>query len=134
MDKIIIKDILGVINGTLLFGNIEETLDSFSINTKEINEDDIFIGMKGDNVDGSKFYMDAFNNGAKGAIINKGFYDHKEIDNKFIIEVDDTVDALQKLAKYKRDMLNDIIIVGVTGSVGKTSTKRYDRICFITKI
>lgn len=32
MNKIIIKDILGVINGTLLFGNIEETLDSFSIN------------------------------------------------------------------------------------------------------
>lgn len=123
MNNLVIKDILNIINGNLVVGNEDEVLDSFSINTKEINKDDVFIGIKGEKVDGSKYYLDALNNGAKGCIINKGFYNNDVLDDKFVIEVNDTVSALQNLSKYKRDLCKDLLIVGVTGSVGKTSTK-----------
>ena len=120
--NLIIKDILNVIDGNLLFGDENTILKDFSINTKEMEKDGVFVGIKGENSDGSKYYLDAFKNGAKGCILNKGFCD-KEIEDKFVIEVDNTVEALQKLAKYKRDLYKDLLVVGVTGSVGKTSTK-----------
>ena len=115
-----LKDIIDLIKGNLICGT-NTSLDSFSINSKEINKDDVFIGIKGETIDGSKFYMDALEKGAKGAIITKGFYT-KTIDDKFIIEVEDTTKALQQLATYKRSKLN-IPVIGITGSVGKTSTK-----------
>ena len=122
MNKLIIKDILKVIDGKLVFGDENSVLENFSINTKEIEKNGVFVGIKGENNDGSKYYLDAFEHNASGCILNKGFA-KKEIKGKFVIEVDDTVLALQKLAKYKRDLYKDLLVIGVTGSVGKTSTK-----------
>ena len=118
--NIFLNDIIGLINGNILCGE-NTSLDNFSINSKEINKDDIFVGIKGETIDGSKFYLDALKNGAKGAIINKGFYT-ESIDNKFVVEVEDTTLALQQIASYKRSKIN-IPVVAITGSVGKTSTK-----------
>ena len=117
---IYINDILSIIDGILVSGS-NTSLDNFSINSKEINKDDIFVGIKSEKIDGSKFYIDALKKGAKGAIITKGFYT-ESIDDKFIIEVEDTTKAIQKIAEYKRSKL-DIPVIGITGSVGKTSTK-----------
>lgn len=118
--KMYLEDIIKVINGNLICGE-NTSLDNFTINSKEINKDDIFVGIKGETIDGSKFYLDALKKGAKGVIINKGIYKEK-VDGKFIVEVDDTTKALQQIAAYKRDNLN-IPVIGITGSVGKTSTK-----------
>lgn len=123
MKKMFLKDIIRITNGNLLYGDTELELGSFSINTKTINKNEIFVGIKGEKVDGSKFYLDAFNNGASGSIINKGLVSVEKIPGKFVLEVDDTVVALQEIAKYKRSLYEDILVVGVTGSVGKTSTK-----------
>ncbi|MBQ3474953.1 MAG: UDP-N-acetylmuramoyl-tripeptide--D-alanyl-D-alanine ligase [Bacilli bacterium] len=124
MKKLLLKDIVKITNGNLLYGNENEELGSFSINTKTIKKGEVFLGVKGEKVDGSTFYEQAFDNGAIGCILNKNsLNDVKEFENKFILEVDDTVKAIQKIAKFKRDLYEDIIVVGVTGSVGKTSTK-----------
>ncbi|MBR3116609.1 MAG: UDP-N-acetylmuramoyl-tripeptide--D-alanyl-D-alanine ligase [Bacilli bacterium] len=123
MKKMFLQDIVKVTKGRLVCGDENLELGSFSINTKTINNDEVFVGIKGEKVDGSKFYLDAFNNGAIGAIINKESVDIKEVEGKFILEVDDTVIALQEIAKYKRSLYEDLLVVGVTGSVGKTSTK-----------
>ena len=120
MKEIFIKDIIELIKGHLICGE-DTSLNSFCINSKEIKENDVFVGIKGEKIDGSKFYLDALTHGAKGAIITKGFCNEK-IDNKFIIEVEDTTKALQQIAKYKREKM-DIPVIGITGSVGKTSTK-----------
>ena len=115
-----LKEILDIINGNLICGS-DTVLENFTTNSKEVKENDIFIGIKGDTIDGSKFYIDALEKGAKGVIINKG-YVSKTYDDKFIIEVEDTIEALQKIASYKRSKIN-IPVVAITGSVGKTSTK-----------
>ena len=118
-----VQEILNVTGGKLLYGNVEEQCKSFSRNTKEINAGDIYIGFKGERNDGSKFYEEAFNQGAKGCIINKvEGLEIKKFEGKFIIEVEDTVDAIGKIAELKREKYN-IPVIAITGSVGKTSTK-----------
>lgn len=123
MNNLTVKEIIEVTKGTLVYGDENEICENFSRNTKEINKDDVYIGIKGERFDGSKFYKDAFENGAKGAIINKvDDLDKKTQKGKFLIEVEDSVEALGQIAKLKREKYN-IPVIAVTGSVGKTSTK-----------
>ena len=78
----------------------------------------MFVALKGDNFNGNKFALSALENGAKFAIIDEVEY---KIDERFIL-VENTLDTLQKLANYHRNQLK-IIIIGLTGSNGKTTTK-----------
>ena len=121
--KLTVEDILKVTGGTLVYGDTKTTCENFCKNTKEIEKNDVYIGIKGERFDGSKFYQEAFSNMAKGAIINKvDGLEIKRIEGKFLIEVEDTINAIGKIAKYKREKYN-IPVIAVTGSVGKTSTK-----------
>ena len=121
--KLTVEDILKVTGGTLVYGDTKTTCENFCKNTKEIEKNDVYIGIKGERFDGSKFYQEAFSNMAKGAIINKiDGLETKHIEGKFLIEVEDTIDAIGEIAKYKREKYN-IPVIAVTGSVGKTSTK-----------
>lgn len=121
--NITVEEILKATNGTLIYGSKLEECESFSKNTKEVKEGDVYIGFKGERFDGGKFYEDALKNGAKGAIINKiDGLEIKRLENKFVIQVDDTVEAVGQIAKLKREKYN-IPVIAITGSVGKTSTK-----------
>lgn len=118
-------DILRVTNGKLVIGNEEETIETFSKDSREIHEGDIYLGIKGENFNGGTFFEDAFEKGAKGAILQEIEVTEEQkqkYKNKFIILVEDTVKAMQQIATYKRS-LYDIPVVAITGSVGKTSTK-----------
>lgn len=118
-----LKEIIDVTNGNLVYGNENEECISFERDTRAIKDGDIFIGFKGETVDGGIRYKEALENGAKGCIINKCANENLEkIENKFILEVEDTILATQQIAKLKRKKYN-IPVVAVTGSVGKTSTK-----------
>lgn len=123
MNNITVQDILKVTDGNLVYGNKDEICENFCKNTKEVKTGDIYVGIKGEKFDGSKFYEEAMMAGAKGCIINKiDELEIKHLKNKFIIQVEDTVDAIGKIAKLKREKYN-IPVIAVTGSVGKTSTK-----------
>lgn len=124
MEKnITVKEILEATNGYLIYGNENEECENFSKDTKAIHQGDIFIGFKGEKIDGGIFYKKALEAGAKGCIVNKDANKELEyIEGKFIITVADTVDAIQKIAKLKREKYN-IPVIAITGSVGKTSTK-----------
>lgn len=118
-----LKEIIDVTNGNLVYGNENEECISFERDTRAIKDGDVFIGFKGETVDGGIRYKEALENGAKGCIINKCANENLEkIENKFILEVEDTILATQQIAKLKRKKYN-IPVVAVTGSVGKTSTK-----------
>ena len=125
MKDILVKDIIRICKGKLICGNEEEICENFSKDTRQINEGDIYLGIKGEKFNGGIFYKEAFLNGAKGCILQDIEISENEINtykDKFIIIVENVVKALQELATYKRS-LYDIPVVGVTGSVGKTSTK-----------
>lgn len=88
-----------------------------------MNNNTLFIALKGEKHDGHKFVQDAFNKGACAAIVSdKNALDINNLNGKSIIVVDDTLTALQNIAKSYRQQFN-IPIVAITGSVGKTTTK-----------
>lgn len=124
-----IEDILKCTEGKLIIGNINAECCNYSRDTRTIKQGDTYIGIKGKNFDGTLFWEEAFNNGANTVIINEIEIDDikKEKYNqqsKNIVIVEDTIIALGKMATYKRDLYGEKLkVIGVTGSVGKTSTK-----------
>ena len=125
MKNIKIKDIIKITNAELICGNEETECINFSKDTRIIKKDDTYIGIKGENFDGNKYWKEALEKGAKCVIIQDIEFTEDEIKkykNKSIIKVHDTLQALYKIASYKRDLYN-IPVIAITGSVGKTSTK-----------
>jgi UDP-N-acetylmuramoyl-tripeptide--D-alanyl-D-alanine ligase len=83
----------------------------------------MFIPLLGENFDGHMFINDAIKNGASAVLIQEDQLDHIEIPrNISTIRVKDTLNALKQIAHYYRNLFN-IPFIGVTGSVGKTTTK-----------
>ena len=120
-----IKEILNVTKGKMLCGNEELEVENFSKDTRTIQKGDIYIGIKGEKFDGSNFWNQALDAGATAVIISNIQISKEEKEkykDKTIIQVEDTLEALYEIAKYKRSLYN-IPVIAVTGSVGKTSTK-----------
>ena len=85
--------------------------------------------LHGEKVDSHKFISEAFSNGAVATFTDE----QVEVDkDKIYIKVEDTLKALQSLAKYYRSKFN-IPIIGITGSVGKTSTKEMISLCLSSR-
>lgn len=122
-----VKDIVECTNGELIIGDENIICKNFLIDTREIEHNDVFVAIKGNTVDGNLFWKQAFENGAKVAILNSvslSDEDKLTYQDKVIIKVDDSIKAMQQIATKKRELYGrDFPIVAVTGSVGKTSTK-----------
>ena len=120
-----VGDIIKVTGGKLILGDRKLICETFSKDTRTIKKGDIYIGIKGEKFDGSQFWKQAFDNGAEAVIVQDIEIMENELEmysSKTIIKVDNTLNALYEIAKYKR-CLYDIPVIAVTGSVGKTSTK-----------
>ncbi|HHT94528.1 MAG TPA: UDP-N-acetylmuramoyl-tripeptide--D-alanyl-D-alanine ligase [Clostridia bacterium] len=91
-----------------------------SIDSRTIQPGEIFFAIKGENFDGHNFVNKALEKKAAAAVCSRK--DKYAGDN--IIYVEDTVTALQDLARFYRRSL-DIPFIAVTGSNGKTTTKDY---------
>lgn len=113
-----ISEIVKATGGTLLFGDESFIVTGFCQDTRKINQGDMYIPLIGDVFDGHDFIDNAFENGASSIITSRVV----ECPNKNVILVDDTLVALQDMARYIREN-RDIKVIGITGSVGKTSTK-----------
>ena len=120
-----VKDFIKISNAKLICGNIETVCQSFCKDSREVKEGDTYLGIKGENTNGSIFYKQALENGAN-VLILQDIEVSKEIiekyENRTIILVKDVVKSIQDVARYKRENTN-VKVVGITGSVGKTSTK-----------
>lgn len=114
-------------NIDILQGDFLES-PKFSVDTRTLKQGDVFVALKGESSDGHDFVEHAIDAGASGFIIQKNNQDllkkinQDKLKNKLIILVDDVFKFLTKLANCWRSEFN-IPVVGVTGSVGKTSTK-----------
>ncbi len=96
-----------------------KSIKSFSIDSRKIQEGEVFVALKGSRFDGHDFINDAFKKGAVGVISEK---DIKPPKGKFVIRVNSSLEALRKIAEYKRKKFRGKVI-GVAGSAGKTTTK-----------
>lgn len=101
----------------------EEALKNTAITSVErdsraVKDGSLFLAIKGERVDGHDFIEKCYDSGAVCAICEKA----PENPKKPYILVDSTLNAVKDIAKAYREKF-DIPVVGVSGSVGKTSTK-----------
>lgn len=124
MQPVKIKDIVTAVEGELLCGDLEEEITNVSINSREIQPGTLFVPIIGEKVDAHKFISMALQDGAVATFTSKhGKENCKEFcQGKAYIRVEDTLAALQKLGAYYRSLFS-LPVIGITGSVGKTTTK-----------
>lgn len=99
----------------LMFGDV-------SHDSRQIAQGDLFVAIAGEQFDGHSFVADAQANGAIGAMVARDRVAELASLGIPLIAVDDTIEALQRLAAYWRTMF-DVTVVGITGSIGKSSAK-----------
>jgi UDP-N-acetylmuramoyl-tripeptide--D-alanyl-D-alanine ligase len=94
-----------------------------SIDTRTLAPGDLFVPLRGGNVDGHRFLADAFARGAAAALCERSMYPTWEgREPGPLVLVDDATAALQRMAVRHRTGWHGLL-VGVTGSSGKTTTK-----------
>ena len=125
MKNLTVQEIIEATNATLITGDPKFVCKNFSRDTRIIQKGDTYIAIKGENFDGNLFWREAIQKGADCVIVSNIEYTEKDkeiLKNKTILKVEDTLQALYKIAKLKRSFYN-IPVIAITGSVGKTSTK-----------
>ena len=117
----LLKDILYKVNIVSVSGTTEINFNKIEFDSKKISNNDLFISIKGNSVDGNLFIPNAINNGAKiilsenpPATINKGIT---------YVTVKDSRIALAIISSnYYNDPTSKLKLIGVTGTNGKTTT------------
>lgn len=113
-------EIAKALSGELVQGDAGKFFDRVSTDTRQITEGDLFIALSGERFDAHDFVDRAISGGAGGLIVSRrvetGSWEGP------VILVSDTLKGLQDLARYNRCQFKGVV-VGVTGSNGKTSTK-----------
>ena len=116
----IVKACEGTLYGKDLIKDHMSEAAGVVLDSRLLQENYVFIATKGEKVDGHKFIPSVFEKGAMAVVC-------EEIPENLTgpcIQVKDSFVALKKLAAFYRQQL-DVKVIGITGSVGKTSTKEF---------
>jgi UDP-N-acetylmuramoyl-tripeptide--D-alanyl-D-alanine ligase len=110
-------------SGVLVSGRLEREFSGVALDTRTLRPGELYVAIKGERFDGADFASAALGAGAGGVVVPKGrgsqLGGHEEA---VVLEVGDTVSALQALARrVRRD--SGATVVAITGSAGKTTTK-----------
>lgn len=118
MRELCVRDILDSVGGILENGSDEMVVKGVSTDTRKIGPEDLFFALKGI-TDGHQYVEKAYDAGCGAVVVSEPVAFREGIP---VIRVEDTLKALQKLAK---DYLEKKTLkkVAVTGSTGKTTTK-----------
>ena len=117
MPRLTFSQIAQMVGGDVLQGGDIET-NSVVIDSREVKPDSVFFAIKGERLDGHQFVSQALET-ARGAVVSQW---SASAPGKGIVRVSDTTEALQQLAKSIRERY-DFLLIGITGSAGKTTTK-----------
>ena len=121
-----VRQICEITGGRLLCGSPDTMLCHITFDSRTMLGDDLFVPIAGEKVDGHRFIAGAFACGAAASLtahedaVPEG---DKLPEGKAVILVDDTFAALQTIGKVRRAQELKMPVFGVTGSVGKTTTR-----------
>lgn len=118
--KFTFDEIIEVTGAEILYRKNTSGVFSISTDSRNISSNDVYLPLKGEKFDGHNFINDALTKGVRGY-----FTSDKSLTNsdaKFILYVENTLEAYLKIASYYKSKINPITIA-VTGSSGKTTTK-----------
>ncbi len=120
MKNMTLTQIAKAIDGKLYGVDPGREVSGVVMDSRKVERDYLFIASIGERVDGHSYISEVFDKGAIGVICEKAPQAPK---GPYIL-VEDSFTALKKVAMWYRDQLT-IKVVGITGSVGKTSTKEF---------
>lgn len=120
MITITIGEILNCTGGRLLQGDPGTKVSSVSTDSRRLKAGDLFFALAGENFDGHNFLAQAAQAGACGLVVMKEAGCPPGIP---VVLVPSTLLALQQVARHNRVMCKDALVIGVTGSTGKTTAK-----------
>ncbi len=100
----------------------ERHISGFSFDSREIEKGFLFFALRGQKFDGHDFLQEVGKKGAAAAVVDRSY--RGETGGLILLVVDDVTAALQKLAAEVQKRRRQRII-GITGSVGKTTTKEF---------
>ena len=109
-----------VVRGELASETVFTTVER---DARQAKPGDLFIALRGERFDGHDFVADAASAGATAALVSRTWADEHFDAPLPLLVVEDPLIALQQYAAWWRNRLPDLLVVGITGSVGKTSTK-----------
>ena len=118
MDSMKLTEIVSAL-GADPSGYSDTDITNVTIDSREAGEGSLFVAIRGDRFDGNDFVADVLAKGASAAVCGRNM---EGVPEDKVIVVPDTRLAFLALAKYYRQKF-DIPVVGLTGSVGKTTTK-----------
>ena len=116
MKEISLKDIIKWTRGEAHVSDANMEIGNITTDSKDVKTNSLFVPRKGEFHDGHDFIPDFFKRGGKVSLTDHFISDYD------IIVVKDTMQALRDIAKCHRDKFV-LPIIGITGSVGKTSTR-----------
>jgi UDP-N-acetylmuramoyl-tripeptide--D-alanyl-D-alanine ligase len=116
-----LNELVAKMGGHLLQGSPSLSFHEFNIDSRLTKPGELFFALVADR-NGHDFIPQAAHNGAAGAVISQDISLPNE--HFVLVRVEDTLQALQKLAKGVLSE-HDVQIVGITGSIGKTTTKEF---------
>lgn len=128
-----IKEIAEACGGKLVVRHTKENdicVSSIAIDSRKVEEGGVFLATVGERVDGHRFISQTFEKGAVLAVTQKTPEQVAQETGEDCSRwggyclVEDTLQALKDIAEYYRRKVG-IPVVGITGSVGKTSTKEF---------
>jgi len=123
MKPLNLTELITATGGELIGKDAGERVSAVSTDTRKLPAGCLFIALRGENFNGNLFAKKAAECGAGCLMLDTLPECALSVP---IILVKDTLNALQRLAKWYRDQL-DVKVIGITGSNGKTSTKDFTR-------
>lgn len=119
MIHLTLEEIVKATGGKPIGESFCDEIVGISTDSRSIEQGNLFIPLIGENFDGHDYIGSAFE---RGAVLSLAERKTENFPGKPLIVVENTLKALQDLASYYRGKFS-IPFVGITGSVGKTSTK-----------
>lgn len=122
MKCLTVKELVLATKGKLKVGSGDDCVDNIIIDSRKADDKSAFISIIGENLDGHNFMKSAYEKECKTFIKNESSGIKLEGSDINLIEVEDTTKALGDISKYYKEKF-DIPFIGITGSVGKTTTR-----------
>ncbi len=121
MTEITLTDLVQAAGGIVAVAGTRAVTAGLTTDSRAVVPGCIFLALSGERFDGNNFAAEASRNGAAAVVVSR-------VQGEFapecsIVLVEDTLVALQSIARWWRAQLAPLHVVGLTGSSGKTSTK-----------
>ncbi|MDD5748287.1 MAG: UDP-N-acetylmuramoyl-tripeptide--D-alanyl-D-alanine ligase [Actinomycetota bacterium] len=127
MKTVSVRELSRILSGKLA-GEGRTRVKSVGTDTRRTAGKDLFFALRGERFDGHAFLEELISSGVKAAVVEGSNPNVINFRRKYpdfpLVLVDNSIEALGELASWNRRNLN-IVVVGITGSTGKTCTKDF---------